>query len=146
MEERDSTAPKISVYLCVVGMDLDPREFSDSTGLEATEECGESRATGRLVPSGEPYIRKPYWHFGYEKLPSYSLSDCIDDLLERLWPHRESICKYMQDARDKDVKASFVATITMYHERPVYDLQPDVLRRLASFGFELTMDIFDYRS
>lgn len=142
---EENTAPRISASLCLSGMDFSPKDFFASVGLRATDECAEAKVTGTVAETGEPFVRSPYWTYGLRKLPLYSLSDALERLLDEVYVYREAILNYLEERKGKDIRASFIATVTMHKDRPLFDLGPNVLQRLAAFGFEFSLDIFDYR-
>lgn len=57
--EADASSPLITTTFVITGTDLDPADCTRRTGLEPTDLCAEPKMTGRLVPSGQPWVRKP---------------------------------------------------------------------------------------
>jgi hypothetical protein len=58
-----------------------------------------------------------------------------------VWPHREKVRSF---AREHNLSITLVCNVTIFDDRPVYELKPDTMEKLAWFGAEFGLDIFDY--
>lgn len=139
-----STAPEISAFLALQGMRLDTARCSQEFGLYPTEECSEPVEKGKIWPSGEPHIRPPVWTFKIPKIEAYSVSEAMELLLVEVWPRRDAIRKHLDELKKLKVQAGFGAFVTIHEDRPVYELNAEVLRQLAYFGIRFTLDIWDW--
>ena len=136
-EEADPS-PRITTTFVISGADLDPAGCTRRIGLEPTDVCAEAKVTGRLVPSGEPYVRKPYWSIEFPKQKSYSTDEGLTRLLDLLWPKRVQIVEYLGQT---GYKAAFVSSVTIEEDRPLYELSAETLKRLAYFNVGWGLDV-----
>jgi len=136
--EEDVSSPRITTTFVITGEDLDPADCTRRIGLEPTDVCVEPKVTGKLVPSGEPYVRKPYWSVELKKQSSYSTDAELKKLLDLLWPKRAPIVAYLKAT---GYEATFVSSVTIEEDRPLYELSAETLKRLAYFNVEWGLDI-----
>ncbi len=120
------------------GDGLDPDECTRLTGLSPTK----VEVKGQLRPAGRPPVRVTTWGISIEKTNSYSIDEVLTELIDLIWPQREAIIEYLAN---HPVSAIFAVNATLYKERPEYCLGGETLRRLAYFGVDFCLDIFDYR-
>lgn len=86
-----------------------------------------------------PPVRETFWQLSLKK-EFFSIDEVLVELLNQLWNCREAARSI---GHSPLCSACFVANITIYGNQPEYCLSPDTLTRLAFFGFELCLDIFD---
>lgn len=129
---------KINAGLGIWGDDLDPDECTRFTGVSPTK----VEIKGQLRPEGRPPVRVTTWGISIERKNSYSIDEVLTELLDLIWPQREAIIEYLAQ---HSVSAIFAVNVTLWKERPEYCLGAETLRRLAHFGVEYCLDIFDYR-
>lgn len=136
--EEAASSPLITTTFVITGANLDPADCTRSIGLEPTDVCAEPKVTGRLVPSGEPYVRKPYWSIELKKQQSYSTDEELKRLLDLLWPKRAEIVGYLEAT---GYEATFTSSVTIHEDRPLYELSAETLKRLAYFDVEWVLDV-----
>lgn len=141
-DDSFDVAPYISSIFVITGMELRPNECTTALNLIPTDFCAEAKLTGLMMPSGEPFRRKPFWSIDFVKQRSYSVDDELNRLIDVLWPRRREIVRFLKTTSNE---AAFVTNVTIYHDRPRYELSPRTLQRLAYFGCEWGLDIFDFR-
>lgn len=139
-EATDFSDPLITTTFVIEGDDLDPAECSRRIGLEPTGASDQRKVTGHLVPSGEPYVRKPFWLVKLNKRPSDSIGDELNELLAILWPHRHEIVRYLQETGHE---AGFSSSVTIEENRPLYELTAETLSRLSFFKVDWILDILE---
>jgi len=81
------------------------------------------------------------WSVGVEKQPLESVDDAMKQMLEMVWPVRERIRGF---ATGHGLAIVFVCSVTFWKDRPEYSLSAPVLARLAWFGGDFLLDVFDY--
>ncbi len=138
MVDPAETAPLITSAFGIWGDELDPAECTLATGLTPTE----LEIKGQPRPGGRPPVPVTNWGITLEKRRLYSLDKALSELLDLLWPQREKMLEFIAS---HSVSAIFSANVTIYQDRPEYNLSPDTLQRLAYFKVEFCLDIFDYR-
>jgi hypothetical protein len=129
-----SRPPSIDVAFCIEGRDLFPADVTEAVGLEPTKVW---HATHPTVIS-DSRMSTVNWIVGREKLAIYSTDEAVRTLLEVVWPHREAILQYL---RTSNTSASLTCYVTIWEDRPVYDLSADTMSRLAVLDCEFGMDI-----
>jgi Domain of unknown function (DUF4279) len=126
-------APSITTCLEIAGDELDPDVCTKSIGIQPTRV---RRAKVRVAG-----VAGTSWAFGFEKVPLYSTSDAVEQLLAAVEPHKIAILDFVSSPT---VELAVVCNVTITDERPEYCLSQEVIRRLASWGAEFALDIFDY--
>ena len=81
-----------------------------------------------------------FWLLAVEK-NTFAIDEVLAELLELLWSRREAVRAL---GGTRGCSAGFVVNVTIHENRPEYCLSPATLTKLAFFGFELCIDIFDY--
>ena len=81
------------------------------------------------------------WSFGVEKVAGYSTDPVVGQVLDSVWPRRDSIAKF---ADDHKLSISICCNITIHVDRPVYELSPDNVKRMSDLKAQFLMDINDY--
>ncbi len=132
-----SESPLITVRFVIGGRDFDPNDVSRAIGLEPTRVW---HATHKAVIN-DTRFNTVSWCIGYEKLPLYSTDEAVKQVLKLIWPHREPIGRYLRHGK---VSATLVCNVTIWEDRPVYELSADTMQRLSALGCEFVLDIFDY--
>lgn len=134
----NSRAPRLRTIFWLAGDGLDPNEFSRLLTIQPTK----SGRKGELVAN--PKVAKlgrtnpeTHWEIDDER-GSYSMDEGIQEVLGRIWPHREAIARYVR-ARP-GVKMGFIVVIRMYEDRPVYEISMDSIRKLADLGCDFAID------
>ena len=137
--DAESSAPKLKTYFCISGRDFDPAMVTSAIGLEPSEVWKQKHE--HLLHRKD--IPNTCWSLGREKQQNYSVSEAVDEVLDLIWPKRAEIKKFvMHDSFDVGIDCS----VTIWDDRPVYDLSAKVIKRLADLGCEFGLDIYDYSS
>jgi len=81
------------------------------------------------------------WSYGVEKVAEFSTNTVVERVLAKVWPRRDEIAAF---TLANDLSVCLCCNVTIHENRPVYDLSPDVMLKLATLNAEFSMDIFDY--
>lgn len=137
--DAKSLAPELKTYFCISGWDFDPAMVTSAIGLEPSEVWKQKHA--HLLHRKD--IPNTCWSLGRGEQQNYSVSEAVDEVLDLIWPKRAEIKKFvMNDSFDVGIDCS----VTIWEDRPVYDLSAKVIKRLADLGCEFGLDIYDYSS
>ena len=130
-------APQITVWFVLAGDDFDADACTAAIGLSPASIWRQKRPELR----DHPDLNNMNWSFGAEKVSEYSTNTVVASVLKDVWQRRDAIAAF---ASQHALTASVCCNITIYQERPVYQLSPDVMRKLADLDAVFLMDIFDY--
>ncbi len=133
--------PQVTTFFTLSDEHLDPAAVTARIGLEPTKSRAESVRTATIVPSGEPYIRPPFWRLELTKEAIDYTDVGLQRLLDILWPQRDAIAELLAET---GWVPNFGTNVTITHDPPVYGLSADTIERLAFFKGEYGFDIFDY--
>ena len=137
--DAESSAPRLKTYFCISGWDFDPAMVTSAIGLEPSKVWKQKHE--HLLHRKD--IANTCWSLGREKQRNYSVSEAVDEVLDLIWPKRAEIKKFvMNDSFDVGIDCS----VTIWEDRPVYELSAKVIKRLADLGCEFGLDIYDYSS
>jgi hypothetical protein len=129
------TAPTVRACVWLSGDGIEPSDVEARLGLPATE----SGRRGEPRPGRRPPVPKTFWKLVQEE-QSFSIDTVVSHLLDKLWECKEIVREIGHGATST---GTFVVNIHIEEDRPEYCLRAETLSRLAFFGFELCMDIFD---
>jgi len=129
-------APVIKSCLAIGADDLDPDAITQQLGLEPTRIWRQKREHLEALP-----VAKIQWVLEIETTSKDSVSEALDELIEVLWPVRDRVREVAQSATSR---TWFVSTVVIHKDRPSYDLQPATIEKLAYWGCEWSLDIYDY--
>jgi hypothetical protein len=131
-------APVINTILWLGGEELDPDEFTLLVGLQPTwsGKKGELSSNPMAAKRGVR-VSETFWRIEVEQ-ETYSMDDGIQEVLIRMWPHREKVRTYLE-ARPS-IRIGVIAAIHIYQNRPVYDFSPDSIKKLADLGCGFMID------
>lgn len=139
MEER---SPEIRTYFWVGGDNLNPKEFTQVMGFPETKSGIKGdpsphlalRKQGRTIPW-------TFWEIAVKE-NSYNTDEVIQKLLGLVWHRRDAILEYVRSK--SDVKVGVLIAISIYEDRPVYELSRDTINKLAYLGCDFAIDdIYD---
>lgn len=137
--DAESSAPELKTYLCICGWDFDPAMVTSAIGLEPSKVWKQKHK--HLLSRKD--IPNTCWTLGRGKQKKYSVSEAVDEVLDLIWPKRAEIKKFvMNDSFNVGIDCS----VTIWEDRPVYDLSEKVIKRMADLGCEFGLDIYDYSS
>ena len=130
--------PLISSHFSIHGETLDPQDCTKTIGIIPTfaGRKGTKRRPGSLVA-----LQTSIWTVSFSKEPSYSTDEEISRLIDLLWPHRLKVREYLSST---GFEAGFGNSVTIYEDRPLYSLSSSTIQRIAVFGVDYGLDVFDY--
>jgi len=134
-ENQNSPSPQISVWLGIWGHNLNPDECSKYIGIKATET---RRQPDYFVKNNNPRIG---WYIGFRRREFDDTSDAINELMDTIWERRDKIKSLV---KEHGFDLSIACNITIWEDRPLYSLRPEIIKKLAYFECEVLFDIFDY--
>ena len=128
-------AAQLSAFMTISGFNWDPNDCTRTIGLEPSEI---RRRPERMVRDGKRLIA---WSIGFRRKEFDDTNDALSELMSMVWGHREEIKSFV---RNQELEISFECNVTIWKNRPLYCLGPEVLGKLAWFECEFVLDIFDY--
>ena len=132
----DERPPQITA-LVTLGGDFVPEELTDELPLEPTSTWVQRRPELRERPD----LSAAEWSIGVQKLPTYSVDDAVSAALDSMWEHRARI---VEVTRKRGLSVSLTCSVTIWGERPVFELVGATVGRLAELGASFGLDIHDY--
>jgi len=129
--------PSLTTSLILSGEDFDFEDCSSQIGLQSTKVW--HPPSKRIADAFD--LPKSTWSFAIEKSSHDSVDTALQELLETVWPLRNKIRDF---AQKNSLQISFVCTVTILSERPVYELSSETMAKLSWFNADFSMDIFDY--
>ena len=81
------------------------------------------------------------WSVGFSKQRFESINDAMKAALEKISGAEDRLVEF---ARRYNYAISISCCVTIYEERPLYELEPEVLQVLARLGATFLLDIIDY--
>jgi hypothetical protein len=141
----DKESPEIRTYFWIGGDNLNPEEFTQVIGISPTD----SGVKG--TPSPHPTLREQgkttpwtFWKINLNE-NSYNTDEVIQKLLSRVWHRRDAILEYVRSK--PGVEVGVLIAISIYDDRPVYELSRDTIGKLAYLGCDFAIDdIYDHRN
>lgn len=132
----EQTEPLIRTMIYISGDSFKHEVLTEVLGLSPMEvgTKGELRSNGRTVHN------ETFWKHSKD-IYDYSISDALKTLLSEILPNKESLNEYV---KANELEISLICNVTITEERPVYQIEKDVIEQLSSIGAEFLMDIFDY--
>lgn len=133
-----NSRPLISSHFSIHGETFDPQDCTRAIGIEPTyaRRKGMKRRPGSLVA-----LRTSVWTVSFSKVPSDSIDEEIARVIDILWPHQSKVLQFLSST---GLEAGFGNSVTIYEERPLYCLSASTIQRIAAFGVDYGLDIFDY--
>jgi len=131
---QKSKEPQISACFVISGNGFNTDECTRAIGREPTE-------IGHPKEGERPEINDTEWIIDTGKLKLYSVDEVVSSLMEDVWPHRERIETFLKQTA---LKGSFCCFVTIFEERPLYELSEETMRKMAALGCDFSMDIYDY--
>jgi lambda repressor-like predicted transcriptional regulator len=128
----------MAVYLTLAGRDFDPDECTRAIGLEPTKIWRQRHEHLRARTD----LDNVNWSVGIDQATSGAVSGAVNELLDRVWDHREAIVAH---AAARGLRITLSCAVRIHVDAPEYLLSADTIRRVAGLGAELVLDIFDYR-
>ena len=129
--------PRLSTYFFISGRNFDPEICTSALGIEPTEiwrQKHEHLKQRKDIPNIS-------WQLGKKKRHLYSVSEAVEEILDLIWPAREKIKMFTER---KEFEVGIDCSVTIFDDRPVYELLPHTIQRLAVIGCGFGLDIFDY--
>ncbi len=133
---NEQTGPLIRTMIYISGDALEHKVLTDIFKLPPTE----IGSKGELKPNGRTYHNETYWKYSKD-IYEYSISEAISILLCELLSNKERLNAYVNAY---GLEVSVICNVTITEDRPVYQIEKDVVNTLSSIGAEFLMDIFDY--
>lgn len=87
-----------------------------------------------------PELDDLQWIVETNKIRADDMDVALGRLLESVWPAREAI---RASVREWGLRAYFSCSVKFTRDRPAYRVSAGSLQRLAFFGYDLELDVFD---
>jgi hypothetical protein len=136
-ESGTDRLPQISTLLWITGDGLDPDAWT-RTGLSPID----TGLRGQYFPGKHWPVPETFWELGFRKKREDCIEGGLQKLLDSLWSRRASVSQGLQGP---DVSGTFASNVTIRHIGASYCIGAETLERLAYFGIDYGIDIFDYR-
>lgn len=81
------------------------------------------------------------WKHGFNKRPFISIDDAVAEVLDAISPVRERV---QQWSASNATQVGIECSVSIYNDRPIYELSAKTISRLADLRCGFVMDIFDY--
>ena len=137
-ELQPNQAPLITSRFCINGRDFDTAGCTAAIGITPTRIWRQQNAK---IATDHPEIPTINWIIEVKDRRLHSTDDALIELFTIVWPARERIQAFLLSS---GLHGSFVSLVTIHHEKPLYELQPETLSKLAWFGCEYGIDIYDH--
>lgn len=134
---QEASAPEISAHFFIAGRDFDPHSVTTILGVEPTEVWRQERQE-LLSRRDLPTV---CWKLGFKKQPFMSIDDAVGRVLGDIWPLRQRVLQW-SEANSSQV--GIECSVSIFEDRPVYELSAITIARLAELRCEFLLDIFDY--
>ena len=129
---------RIMASFAILGGEWDPDECTERLGIAPSS----LRRRGYSSAPNRPAAKQPEWTLDTTWVDVDSTDDCLRPLLDLIWPHRDAILSF---SCEKEARVLVLVVIEVLRERPVYEVSPQTVQRLADLGAELNFDIYDLR-
>jgi len=123
----------ISAHLVVSSDDLDFAACTAAVGIEPTKTW-----TGKI---DSPLVSKKQWSIGFNRRQFDGVDEALDALLDMTAGHEG---RFREFAESSGCRLSVVCAVTIWKDRPVYEITQAQIRWLAGMGARFLLDIFDY--
>lgn len=134
-----SKTPELTTYFSISGWDLDPESCTSALGLKPSE-VWRQKHKHLLDHKDLPSVS---WSLGEKNQREFSVSKAVEAVLDLVWPARERVIRFVSG---KNFIVGVTCSVTIYEDRPIYDLSKETISRLAVLDCEFCLDIFDYSS
>jgi hypothetical protein len=131
-----SKAPTLTTSFVIARNELDIAACTEACGVEPTKVWRQQRPD---LP-GRADIPDTNWILELADQRLYSVSEAVDQILDIVWPQRASICRFVRESK---AEISLDCVVRIDFDRPLYDLQPATMRRLADLECPFWFDIQD---
>jgi len=133
---NEQAEPLIRTMIYISGDTLEHEVLTELFGFPPTE----IGTKGKLKANGRTSHNETFWKYSKD-IYEYSVSDAILILLSELLSNKERLNEYVNTY---GLEVSVICNVTITEDRPVYQIEKDVVNMLSSIGAEFLMDIFDY--
>jgi hypothetical protein len=136
-ENDQADAPEVTAHFFISGRDFDPLAVTDVLGIDPSEVWRQHRPELKERPD----LPTVCWKYGFKKRRFVSIDDAVSEILEVIWPLRDRVQQWLaSNAAQVGVECS----VSIYNDRPIYELSATTISRLSELRCEFLLDIFDY--
>lgn len=136
-ENEQADTPEITAHFFISGRDFDPAAVTAVLGIGPTEVWHQERQELKARAD----LPTVCWKHGFKKKPFISIDDAVAEILDTIWPLRDRVQQWSgANATQVGVECS----VSIYNDRPVYELSATTISRLSDLRCEFVLDIFDY--
>ena len=132
----ENCAPLIRTMIFISGDSLEHAALTQIFEISPSE----IGAKGQLGTNGKTIHSETYWKYSKD-IYDYSISDALKSLLVEILPHKEHFNEYV---KAKELEVCLICNVTIIEDRPIYQIEKEVINMLSSIDAEFIMDIFDY--
>jgi len=133
----EKSAPQLRTMLYISG---DSINFADLEQL-IQKQPTETGVKNEVRPNKKLVHAESFWKYS-EETNHYSVDDAVSALLNILGGAvSQTLGNYLAEHM---LDLSIICNVTIYDDRPVYELSRKTIKELANLDAEFIMDIFDY--
>lgn len=137
-DDMSPRAPVIRTEFWIEGNELDHEEFSRLVGFQPVRSGTKGDLSSNpMAATRGVRVPETYWLIEVER-NSYSMDEGIQEMLTQIWPHREKVLEYLK-IRPR-VEMGITVVIHIDEDRPVYEISPDSIRKMADLGCSFMID------
>lgn len=126
---------EIEATLCVAKKDFEFDSVTEALGIEPSDQWVQKH--DHLKGTDLDYKS---WQLSTGKVDSDSVSLVVEDLLVKV-QGKEQVLKSLTES---GFALTVVCSITIFKERPVYDLSKEAVAKIAEIGADFSMDLYDF--
>lgn len=138
-ENDQADAPEITAHFFISGRDFDPGAVTRALGIDPTEVWHQKRQELKARVD----LPTVCWKHGFKKKPFFSIDDAVAKVLDAIWPLRERVQEW---SASNATQVGIECSVSIYNNRPVYELSAKTISRLSDLRCGFVLDIFDYSS
>lgn len=132
----DPSTPLLRTMIYISGEAFDLKTLNELLTISSTDNGikGQEKANGKSV------YRETFWKYSKD-IYEYSINDALKEVLLEIIPQKNQLNEFVQT---NQLEVSLICNVTIREDRPLYQLESDVIQMLSSINAEFLMDIFDY--
>ncbi len=132
----EQSIPLLRTMIYISGESFDPKALNELLNMSSTDNGikGQEKANGKSVH------QETFWKLSKD-IYEYSISDALKEVLLEILPLKDQLNEYVQA---NQLEVSLICNVTIQEDRPLYQIESEVIQMLSSINAEFLMDIFDY--
>ena len=133
MSSTSYKCPEISVWFVLSGENLDPDLCTETLGIKPDKVWTQPAITAGTQPP------RREWNIGFRRHEHNDIGEAIELVLARVWDKRDLLASLVAE---KGYRVTVACNVTLWKDRPLYELTENTIQRLAALGASFGLDIF----